>query len=155
MRKVSPAWGVGIEGGYSDLGNLRVRNVFRDDSVDQTDSTNALRGWQVGANARVNINPAWYVGMRGGYFRASDNDMRYYNRVGEDLRLDSGRRDGRNSWYAGVGTGWNVTDRFSLGVHYDYFRAKAGEVRDPDTGVRFDGPKRSTALLSLTGEYMF
>lgn len=153
--KVSPAWGVGIEGGYSDLGNLRVRNVFRDDSVDQTDSTNALRGWQVGANARVNINPAWYVGMRGGYFRASDNDMRYYNRVGEDLRLDSGRRDGRNSWYAGVGTGWNVTDRFSLGVHYDYFRAKAGEVRDPDTGARFDGPKRSTALLSLTGEYMF
>src|SRR5690606_6767483 len=82
-------------------------------------------------------------------------NARYYNRVGEELRLESGRRDGRNSWYAGVGTGWNVTDRFSLGVHYDYFRAKSGDLRDPDTGVTFDGPKRSTALLSLTGEYAF
>ena len=153
--KVSPMWGVGIEGGYSDLGNLRVRNAFRDDSVDQTDSTNALRGWQLGANARVNINPAWYVGMRGGYFRASDNNADYYNSVGQDLGLESGGRDGRNSWYAGVGTGWNATERFSVGVHYDYFRAKSGDLRDPVTGVEFEGPKRSTALLSLTGEYTF
>jgi OOP family OmpA-OmpF porin/outer membrane immunogenic protein len=153
--KVSPMWGVGIEGGYTDLGNLVVRNAFRDDSIDQSDDTNALRGWQVGANARAHLTPAWYVGLRGGYFRASDNNARYYNRLGEELRLDSGRRDGRNSWYAGVGTGWNVTERFSVGVHYDYFRAKSGELRDPATGIEFEGPKRSTALLGLTGEYTF
>ena len=66
-----------------------------------------------------------------------------------------GRRDGRNSWYAGVGTGWNATENFSVGVHYDYYRAKAGDVRDPVSGARFDGPKRSTALLGLTAEYAF
>src|SRR5690606_5827577 len=45
--KVSPMWGLGIEGGYTDLGNLEVRNVFRDDSVDQREDQNALRGWHV------------------------------------------------------------------------------------------------------------
>ena len=153
--KLSPSFGLGIEGGYSDLGNLEVRNAFRDDSVDQRDDTNALRGWQVGANARWNVTPAWYVGARGGYFRASDNDARYYNTVGQDLGLESGGRDGRNSWYAGVGTGWNATENFSIGVHYDYFRAKSGDLRDPATGITFEGPKRSTALLGLTAEYAF
>lgn len=153
--KISPMWGLGVEGGYTDLGNLVVKNAFRDDSVDQRDDTNALRGWHVGGNARAHFTPAWYVGLRGGYFRASDNNADYYNSVGQDLGLESGGRDGRNSWYAGVGTGWNVTDRFSVGVHYDYFRAKSGDLRDPATGIEFEGPKRSTALLSLTGEYTF
>lgn len=153
--KVGPAWGIGVEGGYTDLGNLVVRNAFRDDDINQRQDTNALRGWVVGGNARVNVNPAWYVSARGGFFRASDNDVTYYNSVGEDLGLESGGRDGRNSWYAGVGTGWNATENFSVGLHYDYFRAKSGEFRDPVTGARFDGPKRSTALLGLTAEYAF
>src|SRR5690606_39421657 len=79
--KVSPMWAVGVEGGYTDLGNLEISNAFSDDSVDQREDTNALRGWHAGANARVNLTPAWYVGLRGGYFRASDNNARYYNRV--------------------------------------------------------------------------
>ncbi|WP_024889042.1 outer membrane protein [Luteimonas huabeiensis] len=153
--KIGERWGLGLEGGYSDLGNLRVRNVFNDDPVNQRDSENALRGWQVGGNARFHVTPAWYIGARGGYFRASDNDADYYNSVGQDLGLESGGRDGRNSWYAGIGTGWNATERFSIGVHYDYFRAKSGDLRDPATGVEFEGPKRSTALLGLTAEYAF
>ncbi len=153
--KVAPAWGIGVEAGYTDLGNIRVRNAFNDDSVNERQDTNALRGWLAGANARVNVTPEWYIGARGGFFRASDNEFDYYNSVGEDLGLESGGTSGRNSWYAGVGTGWNATENFSVGVHYDYFRAKAGDVRDPATGVTFDGPKRSTALLSLTAEYAF
>src|SRR5690606_30162876 len=112
--KVSPMWAVGVEGGYTDLGNLEISNAFSDDSVDQREDTNALRRWHAGANARVNLPPAWAVGRRGGYLRASGNNARYCSRVGDELRLESGRRDGRNSWYAGVGTGWYVTDRFSL-----------------------------------------
>ncbi|TKS54959.1 autotransporter outer membrane beta-barrel domain-containing protein [Luteimonas yindakuii] len=153
--KLAPAFGLGIEGGYTDLGNLEVRNAFRDDSVDQRDDENALRGWHVGGNARWHVTPAWYVGARGGYFRASDNSATYYNSVGQDLGLESGGRDGRNSWYAGVGTGWNATENFSVGLHYDYFRAKSGDLRDPVSGVTFEGPKRSTALLGLTAEYAF
>lgn len=153
--KVAPSWGVGIEGGYADLGNLVVRNAFNSDPVNQREDTNALRGWLVGANARVNVNPAWYIGARGGYFRASDNNVDYYNSVGQNLGLESGGSDGRNSWYAGIGTGWNATENFSVGLHYDYFRAKSGDVRDPASGAEFEGPKRSTALLGLTAEYAF
>ncbi len=153
--KVSDRWGVGAELGYVDLGNFRVRNVFNDDPVDQTETTNALRGWTAGANARVNITPEWYVGMRGGYFRASDNTTDYYNGVDQELRVRSGRQPGRNSWYAGIGTGWNATENFSIGVHYDYHRAKSGTFVDEDTGAEIDGPKRSTALVGLTAEYAF
>lgn len=153
--KVGPSWGIGIEGGYTDLGNYKITNVFEDDAVNQRDSENALRGWHVGANARFHVMPAWYIGARGGYFRASDNNARYYNSVGEELGLTSGGRDGRNSWYAGLGTGWNATDNFSVGVHYDYFRAKSGDLRDPATGFEFSGPKRSTALLSVTADFAF
>ena len=153
--KVSDRWGVGAELGYVDLGNFRVRNVFNDDPVDQTEARNALRGWTAGANARVNITPEWYVGMRGGYFRASDNTTDYYNTVGQELRVRSGREAGRNSWYAGVGTGWNATENFSIGLHFDYHRAKSGTFIDEDSGVEIDGPKRSTALVGLTAEYAF
>ena len=153
--KVSDRWGVGAELGYVDLGNFRVRNLFNDSEVDQAETRNALRGWTAGANARVNINPAWYVGMRGGYFRASDNTTDYHNTVGQELRVRSGRDAGRNSWYAGVGTGWNATENFSVGLHYDYHRAKSGTFIDEDSGVEVDGPKRSTALVGLTAEYAF
>lgn len=153
--KVGPNWGIGLEGGYTDLGNLKVTNVFDGDPVNERESENALRGWHVGGNARFNVMPAWYVGARGGYFRASDNNARYFNSVGQELGLVSGGSDGRNSWYAGLGTGWNATERFSVGVHYDYFRAKTGDLRDPATGIEFAGPKRSTSLLSLTAEYAF
>ena len=153
--KVSDRWGVGAELGYVDLGNYKVRNVFNDEDVDQTEGRNALRGWTAGANARVNITPAWYVGMRGGYFRASDNSTDYYNTIGQELRVRSGRDPERSSWYAGVGTGWNATENFSIGLHYDYFRAKSGTLVDEDSGAEIDGPKRSTALVGLTAEYAF
>jgi outer membrane immunogenic protein len=153
--KVGSAWGVGIEGGYTDLGNITISNAFDGDPVNERESENALRGWHVGANARFNVMPAWYIGARGGYFRASDNDADYYNSVGQQLGLESGGSDGRNSWYAGLGTGWNATERFSVGVHYDYFRARSGDLRDPATGIEFEGPKRSTALMSVTAELTF
>lgn len=153
--KVGERWGVGAELGYTDLGNYKLRNVFNDDAVSQREGTDALRGWVAGANARVNLTPEWYLGARGGFFRASDNNSNYYNSVGQQLGVESGRRSGRNSWYAGLGTGWNATDNFSVGVHYDYYRAKAGTVRDVDTGAEVSGPKRSTALVGLTAEYAF
>lgn len=153
--KLSDSWGLGAEVGYTDLGNFRVRNVFNSEDVDQTERTDALRGWTAGANARWNVNPAWYVGMRGGYFRASDNSRDYYNTIGEELGIRSGRTSGRNSWYAGVGTGWQASENMSVGLHYDYYRAKSGTLFDEGTGVEIDGPKRSTALVGLTAEYAF
>src|ERR1700755_3191420 len=113
-------YALGAEIGYTDLGNFRVKNVFNSHGVNQRSATNALHGWMAGANFRMNLTPHWYYSLHGGYFRANDNKHSYTNSIGQSLGLRSGGRSGRGSWYAGVGTGWNVSEQVSLGVHYDY-----------------------------------
>ena len=153
--KVGQDLGLGVEAGYTDLGNFRVRNVFNSDPVNQRSTTNALRGWLLGANGRINLTPQWYVGAHAGWFWANDNNDRYYDTIGQDLGFSDGDRPGRGSWYAGVGTGWDVNEHFGVGVRYDYFHANAGHYTNPDTGERITGLKRSTGIVSLVGEYRF
>lgn len=153
--KVGQDIGLGVEAGYTDLGNYRLRNTFNSGPVNQRSTTNALRGWLVGVNGRINLTPQWYVGAHGGYFRASDNNDRYYDTVAQDLGFSDGDRPGRGSWYAGIGTGWDVNEHLGIGVQYDYFHANAGHYRNPDTGAQITGLKRSTGMVSLMGEYRF
>lgn len=153
--KVGHDLGLGVEAGYTDLGNFRVRNIFNSQPVDQRDSANALRGWLVGVNGRINLAPQWYLSAHGGYFRANDDNGRYYNSVGQQLGFDNGRRPDRGSWYAGIGTGWDVSEHFGVGVQYDYFHANAGKLTDPVSGTQVVGVKRSTGMISVTGEYRF
>lgn len=147
--------GLGLEAGYADLGNYRVKNVFNSQDVNQRSTTNALRGWLLGVNGRINLLPQWYISAHGGYFRANDNGNNYNNSVGQDLGLTSGGRPGRGSWYGGVGTGWDITEQVSLGVNYDYFHANAGKIKNTATGEVTQGLKRSTGIVSLSGEYRF
>jgi OOP family OmpA-OmpF porin/outer membrane immunogenic protein len=145
--------GVGAEAGYADLGNFRVKNVFNSKSVNQRSTVNALRGWMAGANGRVNLVPQWYISARGGYFRANDNN--YYNKLGQDAGLKSGGRPGRGGWYAGVGTGWDISEQVGVGVQYDYFHANAGKIKNMTTGQVGRGFKRSTGIVSVNAEYRF
>ncbi|MEI7037497.1 porin family protein [Fulvimonas yonginensis] len=153
--KVGQDIGLGVETGYTDLGNYRLRNAFNSDPVNQRSTTNALRGWLVGANARLALTPQWYLGAHAGWFRANDNNHRYYDTAAQELGFTDGDRAGRGSWYAGIGTGWDIDQHFGIGVQYDYFHANAGHYTNPATGARVDGPKRSTGIVSLTGEYRF
>jgi outer membrane immunogenic protein len=154
--KAGPDLGLGLEAGYVDLGNYRVKNVFESDQdVNQRSSRNALRGWIVGVNGRINLAPQWYLSAHGGYFRANDNNNNYNNTVAEDLGFSDGGRKNRGSWYAGVGTGWDVNEHWGVGVQYDYFHANAGRVRNNATGETSPGLKRSTGIVSLAGEYRF
>ncbi|MDR6936876.1 MULTISPECIES: hypothetical protein [unclassified Luteibacter] len=154
--KVGPDLGLGVEAGYADLGNYRVKNVFESDQdVNQKSTRNALRGWMVGVNGKLNLVPGWYISAHGGYFRANDNNQNYNNSVGQDLGFSSGGRADRGSWYGGIGTGWDATEHFSVGVAYDYFHADAGKVRNNETGEVTRGLKRSTGIVSLAGEYRF
>jgi OOP family OmpA-OmpF porin/outer membrane immunogenic protein len=153
--KVGPDLGLGVEAGYTDLGNFRLRNVFNSQPVDQRGTVNALRGWLVGVNGRINLAPQWYLSAHGGYFRANDDNGRYYNSLGQQLGFDNGRRPDRGSWYAGIGTGWDVSEHFGVGVQYDYFHANAGQITDPVSGTRMNGLKRSTGMVSISGEYRF
>jgi OOP family OmpA-OmpF porin/outer membrane immunogenic protein len=95
------------------------------------------------------------VGAHAGWFWANDNNDRYYDTVGQELGFSDGDRPGRGSWYAGLGTGWDVDEHFGVGVRYDYFHANAGHYTNPDTGERITGLKRSTGIVSLVGEYRF
>ena len=146
---------LGVEGGYTDLGNYRVKNIFNDNDVNQRKSRNALRGWMVGVNGKLNLVPQWYISAHGGYFRANDNSNNYNNSVGQDIGFSNGGRPGRGSWYAGIGTGWDINQHFSVGVNYDYFHANAGKVKNNATGDVSTGLKRSTGIVSLAGEYRF
>jgi OOP family OmpA-OmpF porin/outer membrane immunogenic protein len=153
--KVGHDLGLGIEAGYSDLGNYRIRNVFNSSPVNQRDTVNALRGWMLGVNGRINLAPQWYVGAHGGWFWANDNNQRYYDTLNQQLGFSNGKHAGRGSWYGGIGTGWDINEHFGLGVQYDYFHANAGHYTNPATGDRITGIKRSTGIVSLTGEYRF
>jgi OOP family OmpA-OmpF porin/outer membrane immunogenic protein len=154
--KVGPDLGLGLEAGYADLGNYRVKNVFESgQDVNQKSTRDALRGWMVGVNGKINLVPQWYISAHGGYFRANDNNQNYNNSVGQDLGFSNGGRADRGSWYAGLGTGWDVNEHFGVGVSYDYFHADAGKVRNNATGEVSRGLKRSTGIVSVAGEYRF
>ena len=154
--KVGPDLGLGLEAGYADLGNYRVKNVFEDgQDVDQKGTRNALRGWMVGVNGKVNLVQGWYLSAHGGYFRANDNNQNYNNSVSQDLGFSNGGKADRGSWYGGVGTGWDINEHFSVGANYDYFHADAGKVKNNATGEISRGIKRSTGIVSLAGEYRF
>jgi len=153
--KVGQDLGLGLEVGYTDLGNYRLRNVFNSDPVNERSSTNALRGWMVGVNGRINLTPHWYLGAHGGLFWANDNSGRYYDTISQDLGFSDGDRPGRGGSYVGIGTGRDVNEHFGIGVRYDYFHAQSGHYRNPATGAQIDGLDRSTGIVSLAGEYRF
>lgn len=143
--------GLGVEAGYSDLGNYKLSNLGNNNgSVDQRSSENALRGWMVGANGRINVMPQWYISMHGGYFHANNNDGAYNDTLSQDL-FHGGDRGG---FYAGVGTGWDINEHFGVGVQYDYFHASAGTLHDVPSNSDF-AVRRSTGIVSLNAEYRF
>jgi OOP family OmpA-OmpF porin/outer membrane immunogenic protein len=152
--KVGQNLGLGLEAGYVDLGNFKLQNTFSDEKVDQSSTSQALHGWLVGVNGRINLTTGWYLSGRGGYFHANDYNHVYNTAVGEDLGTVTTTKAGRGSWYAGVGTGWDIDQHWGVGLSYDYYHANAGKVRVA-TGEETNTLKRSTSILSLTGEYRF
>lgn len=153
--KAGPDLGLGVEAGYADLGNFRVSNLFNSQPVNQTSRVNALHGWLVGVNGRLSLVQGWYLSAHGGYFHANDYNHVYPYGTGGNLGTLTSARAGHDSWYAGVGTGWDINEHFGIGVQYDYFHAKAGRIADPLTGAVAADLKRSTGIASIKGEYRF
>jgi len=131
---VAPNVLIGLEGGYTDLGSISPKSGYRGSGVGSAD----VKGWNVGVNGHFNVTDNWYISGRGGFFRA-DLEGGYLDSVGAPVRVD----DNSNKWYAGAGFGYDFSNKFSLGLNYDYYRAeKAGLKIDP-------------ALVSVSGEYRF
>jgi OmpA-OmpF porin, OOP family len=133
----------GVEAGYGYLGNATARVAFPDGSIDREQVK--TRGWLLGGNLNYNITEHWYVGARGGWFRArSLYESRYVDAMsGSEF---SGRGwDVATGEYFGVGGGYNFNKSFSLGLAYDTYRAPDG---DNSASTRI-------GMYSLQAEYRF
>ncbi|MGA9343441.1 MAG: porin family protein [Rhodanobacteraceae bacterium] len=127
---VEPNALIGIEAGYTDLGN------FHADAP--VDAQARVRGWNVGANGHFNLNPNWYVSARAGLFRA-------------DLKVDqllpdasiATLHDTHDSPYGGVGFGYDFSNNASVGLNYDYYK------------LDDHGYNASPHLVSISGEYRY
>lgn len=132
---VSPSVALGAEVGYNDLGNIHAKNIFNSDPV-VADNKSQLHGWTVGANARLDMTPNWYLSGRAGLYswtgHGLNNDVNPIRKGLDD-----------NSWYAGAGIGYNITPQLSVGVNYDYFDASKNNV------------DLSTDMVSASAEYRF
>lgn len=133
--KVGQDMGLGVEVGYNDLGNFKVKNAFNSNDVNLTDQRNALRGWTAGVNGRIDVYRGLYVSGRAGVYGWKGHG--YSNQDINRHNLD------KVDYYAGAGVGYDFSDRFGLGLSYDVYHAKK------------DGISLSTDTASLTAEYRF
>lgn len=133
--KVGQDLGLGVDIGYNDLGNFKAKNVFNSGDVNLTDQRNELRGWTAGVNGKINVWQGLYVSGRVGAYGWKGHG---YN------NQDINRHDlDKVDYYAGAGVGYDFSERFSLGLAYDYYHAKKDHV------------SLSTDTASLTAEYRF
>ena len=133
--KVGPDLGLGVDVGYNDLGNVKLKNVFNSQDVYQKAQQNALRGWTAGVNGRINVWQGLYVSGRAGVYgwRGHGYDNQSLNR----------HKLNQTSYYAGAGVGYDINDHIGLGVSYDYYNASKSHI------------KLSSDTASLTAEYRF
>jgi OOP family OmpA-OmpF porin len=133
--KVGQDLGLGVDVGYNDLGNFKLKNAFNSNDVNLTSQRNALRGWTAGVNGKINVWQGLYISGRAGVYGWKGHG--YSNQ-------DINRHDlDRVSYYGGAGVGYDFSDHFGLGLSYDYFHAKKDQI------------DLSTDTASLTAEYRF
>lgn len=134
----SPAFALGVEGGYTNPGDFSLDSGVVPASPSPLIVGKAsIDGWTLGVNAHWNLSDTWYLSGRTGLFNA---DVKA-DFVSFDVPF---RVKGRShDMYAGVGVGYDFSDRFSLGLNYDQY--KAGR-----SGLDFD-----TDRVSASGEMRF
>lgn len=133
--KVGEDLGLGVDAGYNDLGNFKLKNAFNDDPVNLKAQRNVLRGWTAGVNGKINVWQGLYISGRTGVY-----GWKGHGYANQDInRHDLDKVD----YYAGAGVGYDINNHFGVGLAYDYYHAKK------------DGISLSTDTASLTAEYRF
>jgi OmpA-OmpF porin, OOP family len=100
-----------------------------------------VNGWTLGLHARRSLTPRSYVSWRAGVLRWQlDTDARLCGlpesaTAGECIR--NGGSESGTDFHAGAGIGYDLTDRFSLGLAYDFYRIGLADRRPLD-GERFE-----------------
>jgi opacity protein-like surface antigen len=149
---VSPDMSIGAELGYVYLGKLDARSGVAQNYAANGgtgDTRSNLRGATLGADLRWNFSPIWYVDLRGGAFDAHGSSL------SNDAFQPVNRSFSNNlGYYAGVGTGWDINQHWSVGVDYTYYQVS----RSPKlVNNQFDGTRVSLDTNTLTAkvEYRF
>lgn len=132
---LAPNFLLGVEGGYTDLGEYDVKNRYNGAGLGKAE----IKGWNVGVNGHFNMTENWYLSGRAGLFRA-DVKGDYLTAGGTAVgRVD----DNSNSWYAGAGFGYDFSNHMSVGLNYDYYKTDKHNLKlDP-------------SLISVSAEYRF
>jgi opacity protein-like surface antigen len=131
---VAPSVLLGVEGGYTDLGNFSAKSRYNGIGLPDAE----LRGWNLGVNGHFNVTDNWYLSGRTGWFRG-DLKGGYLDAAGAPVRVD----DTSNKWYAGAGFGYDFNNNLSVGLNYDYYKADKSHLTvSPD-------------MVSVSAEYRF
>ncbi|WP_347259630.1 porin family protein [Rudaea sp.] len=127
---LSPNVALGVEGGYTKLGDFNAKGV------NGGLGSASVKGWTAGVNGHFNVTPQWYVSGRAGLFRA---DTKGWTNQAVPSYVD----DSSTKWYAGAGFGYDFSNNLSLGLNYDYYKTET-------KGLNLD-----PSLLSVSAEYRF
>ena len=132
---VSPGFAIGVEGGYTELGQFSPRsNVVLPPGDLLVDAER--KGWTA-VNGHFNLTDNWYLSGRTGLFRADVTGD--YLAAGIPVRVD----ETSSKWYAGAGFGYDFSNNFSVGLNYDHY-----EVDKSNLNLNSD-------LVSVSAEVRF
>lgn len=150
---VGPDLSIGPEIGYVYLGKFDAgkgsKQAYYANGGDNNPQSNT-RGATLGADMRFNLNPAWYIDVRGGAFDARSSAL-------SDSDSAPVRRNFSNNigYYAGVGAGWNINRNWGVGLDYTYYQVSRARHQEPNG--QYDGTKLSLDTNTVTAkvEYRF
>jgi OOP family OmpA-OmpF porin/outer membrane immunogenic protein len=131
----SPAVALGVEGGYTKLGEFDPKASFTIPGLRRAE----VEGWTAGVNGHFNFSPNWYVSGRAGLFRGDIKGSVVSDTPGTALYVD----ETSNKYYAGAGFGYDFSNNLSVGLNYDYYK------------VNKDGLDFNPDLVSVSAEYRF
>jgi opacity protein-like surface antigen len=133
---INPNVALGVEGGYTDLGKFDARSDLG------PLGRASVKGWTAGVNGHFNLTPEWYLSGRAGLFRADVNGFIPVNSTSTSTTY-LGVDDTSTKYYAGAGFGYDFSNRFSVGLNYDYYKTDKNDLKlDPN-------------LVSVSAEYRF
>ena len=130
---LNPNLALGVEGGYTNLGNFDPKDGFGALGIGRA----KVDGWNLGVNGHFNLNPNWYISARGGLFRGDVKGG--YLAGGVPVSVD----ETSNKYYAGAGFGYDFNNNLSVGLNYDYYK------------VNKNGLNLTPNLVSVSAEYRF
>ena len=127
---------LGFEVGYTNLGSSSAKDNLGDSAKLRAD------GWNLGLNGHFNFNDHWYMSARtGGYLWKLKAKATINN--GGISQTWHGSKQGLG-WYAGVGTGYDINQHWSVGANFDYYKIR-----------NHGGYDIGTRVFSVSGEYRF